>query len=235
MKNITTYLLFFIIALLFNSCAISNEVHFNKNYSGTYAMNVDFGDMIDMLKSMDPSMAESTESDMIDNVMSQEERDEFVTMLNKQEGISNASVGLPGNSSIEVSFDFEDVEGLNSAFTEIQSTMMDDNEMMGGEMDGLPALQLPEFTRNGKEIVYASSMGELPLDDLAEGEEAAGMVDMVVSMMDYTMTFSFDRKIKSVDLDGVDLVSQDKKVLKTRMNIEEFMKGGSQRISVRVK
>ena len=61
------------------------------------------------------------------------------------------------------------------------------------------------------------------------------MMDMMMGMMDYTVELSFDRKIKSVEIDGVDLISQDKHVVKARIDLGKMIKGGAYNIDVRTR
>lgn len=222
-----------------SACAINNEVHFNKNYSGTYALYVDFGDMIDMVKSFDPSMADEGEGNFIDETMSAEDREEMKQKIDQIEGISNSSFEVIEESRMELKFDFDDVESLNRAFSEIQSALQEENEMMAESMTGMESMGLPKFTKNGKVISHGASF---PADQLPEGPLDSldqmggdGMMDMVMGMMDYTVELSFDRKIKSVDIDGVDLISQDKHVVKARIDLGTMIKGGAYHIDVKTK
>ena len=217
-----------------------NEVHFNKNYSGTYSLSADMGGIMDMAKSFDPSMDEVEGGDMIDEAISQEEREEMIKKINQIDGISNTSFEVGDKTSLEFQFDFEDIESLNSAFSEFESLFNEDNDMVEGGMPGMESMALPIFTKKGKVISYSASFPEdqIPegaLDELDALGGSDGMMDMVMDIMDYTIVFSFDRKIKSVEIDGVDLISQDKHVVKTRIDLGKMMNGGAYKISVTTK
>ena len=236
------YFLGLVIVFLMNSCAMQNEVHFNKNYSGTYALKIDFGDMFDMIKSMDPSLAEQADTDIIDEALNADEREEVISKINQVDGISNANFVVNDKSSLEFKFDFKDIESLNSAFSEIQSAVLDNSEMAANGMDGMndTGMAMPKFSKNGKVISHGASFPEDQIpEDAMEGLNelggSDGMMEMVMGMMDYTVELSFDRKIKSVEIDGVDLVSQDKHVVKTRVDLGKMIEGGAFKIDVRTK
>lgn len=240
MKNSLIYFLALGLVVLMSACTMTNEVHFNKNYSGTYALDVDFGDMMEMVKSFDPSMEDMAEGDFMDEAMSSEEREELKQEINAIDGISNTSFEVIEKTRLEFKFDFDDVESLNRAFTGIQSAFKEDNEMMAGGMDGMGSLGLPEFKKDGKVISHsatfpADQIPEETMDELDAVGGTDGMMDMMAGMMDYSVVLSFDRKIKSVEIDGVDLISQDKHIVKARIDLGKMVKGGSYNIDVRTK
>jgi len=236
MKKSLLYFWGLIVAVIMSACAMTNEVHFNKNYSGTYALNVDFSDMVDMAKSFDPSMEDASELGMVDQAVSVEEREEMKQMINQIDGISNTSFEVIEKSRLEFKFDFEDIETLNSAFSEIQAAL---SEQRPG-MDGVGSLGLPQFTKDGKVISHSASFpsDQIPKETMDEFNalgDGDGMVDMMMGMMDYTVVLSFDRKIKSVEIDGVDLISQDKHIVKARIDLSKMIDGGAYHIDVKTK
>jgi len=239
MKNYITFFSALVVALIMTACAMSNEVHFNKNYSGTYALYVDLGDMIEMVKSFDPSAEKQMEGDFIDEAMSEADRQEMKAKINDIKGLSNASFEVIEQSRIELKFDFDDIPALNKAFSEIQSAFADENEMLAEGMTGMESMGLPRFTKDGKIITHGASFQKDQLPDGAlEGLDELGgdgMMDMVMGMMDYTVELSFDRKIKSVKIDGVDLVSQDKHIVKARIDMGKMINGGEYKIDVTTK
>ena len=218
---------------------MNNEVHFNKNYSGTYALYVDFADMVDMVKSFDPSMADMGEESFVDEIMSAEEREEMKQKINQIEGIGNASFEVIEESKMEFKFDFDDVESLNGAFSEIQAAVKEDNEVVSDNMAGMDGLSLQTYTRSGKVISHSASfpVDQLPAETMDGLDQMGGegMMEMMMGMMDYTIVLSFDRKIKSVDIGGLDLISQDKHMVKTRIDFGKMMQGGSYHINVKTK
>lgn len=239
MKQSLIYFLGFVITLIMSACAMNNEVHFNKNYSGTYALYVDFADMVDMVKSFDPSMADMGEESFVDEIMSAEEREEMKQKINQIEGIGNASFEVIEESKMEFKFDFDDVESLNGAFSEIQAAVKEDNEVVSDNMAGMDGLSLQTYTRSGKVISHSASfpVDQLPAETMDGLDQMGGegMMEMMMGMMDYTIVLSFDRKIKSVDIGGLDLISQDKHMVKTRIDFGKMMQGGSYHINVKTK
>ena len=61
------------------------------------------------------------------------------------------------------------------------------------------------------------------------------MIGMMFGMMDYTFIMSSDRKIKSYEIEGADLLSEDKKMVKTRVDIDNLMENGTFNVTIKVK
>ena len=233
MKNLL-FLFALVLSLVLSSCAITNEVHFNKDYSGNYALNLDMGDLIEMAKSFDPSMEDT---DIFEDALPEETRAELDAMVSSVEGISNAKYDLTEDYQFVISFDFEDIDALNGFFEQLSENLAESEDMMDEDMmAGLDAFQMPQFTKEGKVISYTANVPTDMLDMATEeGGEMGDMMDMVTGMMDYSVIMTFDRKVKSVDLDGVDLMGQDKHSVKTRVDMEKFYETGSYTIAVKVK
>jgi len=232
--------------IVFSACSITNQVHFNKDYSGNYAMIVDLGDMMEMAKSFDPSMEDSLsiDGDPLGELISEEDRARFDSMFASMEGISNANYVVDKDYVMTMSFDFEDIDALNGLFEKWMSDAADaaNSQPEFGDMGGLGgfgSMAAPSFTKDGKTIIHTA---EMPLDPGQMGE-AEGMDDMDISsmmdgfagMMDYQVVMTFDRKIKSVGGEGYDILSQEKKSLKTRIDMKHLMESGSYKIAVQLK
>jgi len=232
--------------LVLSACSITNQVHFNKDYSGNYAMIVDLGDAMEMFKSFDPSIEDSLQTqgaeDPLGGLISTEDRMKFDSMFATMDGISNANYDVGEDYVVTMSFDFEDIDALNNLFEKWASDAADaassQPEMAG--LGGLGSMAAPSFTRDGKTITH---MAEMPLDPEDLGGEVEGMDEMDMSsmldgfagMMDYQVVMTFDRKIKSVGGEGFDILSQEKKSLKTRVDMGHLMDSGSYKIAVQLK
>jgi len=225
------------IAALISACSMTNEVHFNKDYSGTFAMYVDMGGVMEMAKSFDPSMEDEAAGNFVDEQLSKEDQEKMIQNMNQIDGISNTAFGVIEESGIQFMFDFEDIESLNNAFTALQSELATQNDMMEGDIGGMPTMGTPQFTKNGKTISHGASfpMDEIPEEALSGLDELGGdaMMEMMMGMMDYSVVLSFDRKIKSVTLEGADLISQDKHVIKARIDLANMIDGGAYKIDVK--
>ena len=222
------------LTLILSACSVTNEVHFNKNYSGNYATTIDFGDVIEMAMSFDPSMEDQ---DIMGDALPPETQAQIDEALAGIEGVSNAKYEMTEDYQLVVSFDFEDIGALNRFFTQIQENMGEAGDMMDEDMmPALGAFEAPSFTKDGKTITHSANM-PFNLSDLAEGDDMmdADMMNMFVGMMDYTIIMSFDRKVKDVELEGVDLLEQDKRLVKTRVDMENLSDSGSYKIGVKLK
>lgn len=222
-------------ALSLSACAMTNEVHFNKNYSGTYAINVDFGDMLDMMNSLDPSGKDEGGIGDLEDTVNKSEREAMQAKINQFSGISNAFFDVVDKSRIEFRFDFDNLESLNSAFGQILDAIAEERP----GMDGIGSFGTPRFIKNGKVIVHTVEFPTNQMsEDMFDGVAGDGSMDMMkgmMGMMDYTVELSFDRKIRSVETDGVDLIGQEKHVVKTRVDLAKLVNGGAYKIVVKTK
>jgi hypothetical protein len=243
MKKSLLYLFGFGMSIIMSSCALTTQVHFNKNFSGTYSQNIELGGMMDMAKEFGAVDSDSDAGSMIDEVLSPEDRVNLIEDVNKVDGISNASFDLSDKSNLKFAFDFKDIESLNKAFSKFQLSLAEQNEMMEqamNEMGGTESTGLPEFSKRGKTIAYGASFPneKLPEDALEELEAMGGteeMMQMAMEMIDYTFDFTFDRKIKSVNLVGMELISQEKNRVRARVDLAKLIEGEPYKIEVTTK
>lgn len=235
MKNLL-YLFLACLTIVFSSCAVTNEIHINKNYSGTYAMTLDFGGVLDMME----AFGEEGEGEMgmLDDVFDDGQADQVDSMFNSVEGISNADLTKGEDNKMVFSFDFEDFESLDRVLAKMNEGLASSGDMMGGGdmmMPGLNGVSVPSFTKNGKTITHQAT---LPVDDMSsmmEENDMAGMEDMLTSMFDVQIIMTFDRKVKEVSVNNLDIMSQEKKMVKTRVDMKKFYEEGSYSIDVKLK
>jgi hypothetical protein len=187
--------IFTLLGLLLASCSIQQQVHFNKDFSGTTTISVQMGNMMNMAKSLSKDSTEGRSFDF--------EKD--VKELESLTGISNVKFKKDNEGNVMVSYDFADIETLNKTF-------------------GRTSINAPEndpdfkaFEVRGKKLTYHApkSYGM----DVAEKE---GNMDMLKNMLDYKLIFSFDRKIRKVDNKSA-TISEDKKSLTIEGNMDEMM------------
>jgi hypothetical protein len=238
MKKSLIYLFGLGMAFLMTSCAMTTEVHFNKNYSGTYTQNIDFSGAMDIAKEFAPDGADS--DDMYDEMMSQVDRDKMLATINGVDGISNAAFNRSDKSIVNFTFEFDNIESLNTVFQKLPEAMSSDNEMLSQAMegfDGVGSMGNPQFSRDGKTITIGAAFpkDQLPEDALSELDEmgGAGMMETMMDMMDYNLHITFDKKVKAVKLDGLELISQDKHSVKARIDLGRFIEGTPYSMEVR--
>jgi hypothetical protein len=215
------------------SCNIATSIHFNKDYSGTYSSLIDLSDLLSMASMFD------TTGTMDQNTMITQMRDSIGSlnlegMYNNLSGIKDANVEVSDEGAILVAFKFDNLESLTASFKSLENTA---GQMSSGEgsMDMNPADFLGGdhmFKREGKTLSYSlSSEGGMGEGMMGEG----GDMDMITSMIDYTVNLSFDRKVKSVDVEGLTIVEKGTNEVKTRVDFAKFLKDGSYSIKVKTK
>lgn len=197
-------------------------------------MVLDMSELISMASMFD------TTGTMDQDQMIQQMRDSMGALqldnaYNDLAGIDNANVEVSDEGVITIAFDFDNVESLNASFKALQDKTA---EMSEGSMDMMPTDLLgggeQMFKREGKVIVHSmNSEGGLG-EGLMGGGEGEDM-DMFSSMIDYTIDFSFDRRVKSVDVEGLDIIEKGDKIVKTRVDFAKMMKDGKYSIKVKTK
>ncbi|MFN8257474.1 MAG: hypothetical protein U0W24_17395 [Bacteroidales bacterium] len=192
MKTLKTLLLFFV--LFFTSCTITQEFHFNKDFSGSTKLSIDMGSLIEMMASMDSSGLQSNAiKDSLDMV--------FDKNLGKLDsiGVKNVKYGWEeGNKILYLSYDFKDIEMLSKSLTASESA-----NGAFGNADSTKSHVF--FTLKGKTLSYKG---------LKSTNEASNNPDME-SMKDYykyNLIFTFERKVKSIDNPNVVLSPDGKRV-----------------------
>lgn len=203
MKTFKALLLFLVVLL--TSCTITQEFHFNKDFSGSTKLSIDMGSLIEMMASMDSSGLQSNAiKDSLDMV--------FDKNLGKLDsiGVKNVKYGWEeGNKILYLSYDFKDIEMLNKSLTASESA----NGAFGNP-DSTKSHVF--FTLKGKTLIYKG---------LKSTKEANNSQDME-SMKDYykyNLFFTFERKVKSIDNPNV-VLSPDGKRVELKGSMFEIIK-----------
>ena len=193
---------FFLGSMFLISCSLTQHFHFNNDYSGNYKMDFDMSALMDMAGEMD-----STDSE--EDVWADVPMDSLEDVLNQLDGISNARVFVEENV-LKFSYDFEDLESLNSA--------MHNTDMDEGEDEYIGALMGEEssFEAKGKKFYYTTP-------DMA-GLEVADSIADYMEMFEYGITMSFEKNIKKIDNEHA-VISSDNKSLTMSGNFKELLKG----------
>ena len=237
--RIRTLILLLAVGMLWlgESCSVATTVHFNKDFSGSYTSVMDMSEFIGMAASFDTTGA-SDPNEMIAQMRHTMDSLNLGELYNGMSGIRDAAVEVTDDGQISFAFKFDNVEALNASF----KTMEENADNRGEELTSdqiMPTDFLSggkqSFTRQKKTLTYSfSSDGEASELLGAEGEDS-GNLDMVSSMVDYTMEFTFDRKIKSSDVQGVDVIEKTAHSIKTRVDLGKMLKEGSYSVTVKTK
>lgn len=191
--------------LLYTSCSITQEYHFNNDFSGNYTFEMNMGDMISMLQSMDTTGAFNS-LDTLDQSFEQI-RNEY-----NNAGAKEVEVGWKNDkTTVFIAFKFDNIESLN---TILANSSNDFNMYSGGTQNGKT-----NFTKKGKNILVM---------DFPETSKDTAVVSSMAGMQDYLTIetiFSFDRAIKSTSNSG-GTISEDKKSIKFEGKAEDLLKDG---------
>ncbi len=112
---IRTLVFIFIIFLLLESCTITEEIHFNGNFSGKYKLEYDFSKLIDIIiENEAPDSLLIKQSDYKDYLDSIELNLQNINGISQIELINNAEFGI-----LLISFHFEDIKSLNKSLKNV--------------------------------------------------------------------------------------------------------------------
>lgn len=208
LKKLPLFSLLFILSLAFTGCLdIYEEVHFNKDGSGT------------------ANYRYKMETDMLNGFLGDEffsgfdEKDSLQFSELKRKGISDIKV-IQDGTGFGISFKFDDMRSLNQALAIILGNDKDssfiDNEMKQIEGSKTKIHRISGFlgTEGLKKM----------MDEKGETAGMGNMGDMLAKSITYHQVYTFDRKIKSVSNKKA-VVSNDKKTMKLDVPFVEMMSG----------
>ena len=206
MKNIYLILLASIL-FLFASCSITQEFHFNKDFSGTSKISIDMSQAKTFMSGMD-STGKDNSLDTLDKSFAE------TAELLKKAGAENIKYGWNDDKTIlSISYDFKDIETLNRTSREGG----DAGEIITGKAG---SEKKAEFFGKGKKFTYKAPE-KTEKDTLFNSDEMAGMKDY----FKYTLKFSFDRQVKKYDNKNA-VLSADKKEIIFSGNMSDMLKEG---------
>jgi len=213
--------------ILWSGCAVTTTVHFNKDYSGTYITELDMSELIGMAAMFDTT-GEMDQGQMIAEMRHSMDSMDLVGMYNGVSGIRDAKVEVTDEGLISIGFGFDNLASLEASFKTMQDRASQNAEGLdAGGMDMLPtdlfSGGVQTFRKSGKTLTHTYKSSE-DAEGLL-GEEAGGDLDMISSMVDYTMIFTFDRKVKSAEGDGMSILEQGPKMIKARIDVDRLISG----------
>ena len=189
--NVLKTILFLLILTLF-SCTITQEYHFNRDFSGSTKLSIDMASFMQMMAGMD-STGNSTQNlhDSLNLVF-----EESAQKL-KDLGVKNIKLGWQENSDIlSMSYEFDNIDILNKAL----NSANEQNAALSKTISTEPHIY---FSRKGKTLNYFG-----PKSDKESPKEMESMSEYY----QYELIFTFDRKVKKVDNPNVTLSPDGKKV-----------------------
>lgn len=194
-----------IILILFTGCTITQEYRFNNDFSGDYTLELEMGDLIEMIKSMDTT-GDMSSLDSLDQSLIE------LSESYKEAGANNINVGWKDDkNTVFLTFDFENLESLNDILNGV------------GEESDMFSLTGSKGTTNFSNKGSNKLIVDLPEyinDSISENE-----MDQMKEYLSVETIFSFDREIKKVKNENA-VISDDKKSFKFEGKINDFMKEG---------
>lgn|GEM_PF-1319058 len=207
MRKNRVYIVIFV--LFATSCSITQEYHFNNNYSGDAKTSIDLSMLKGFMSGLD-STGNDNSLDTMDRSLA-----EIADAL-KLTGVENVQYGWNNDKTVLfISYNFKDIETFNKA--------------AGAEQQGSTLLSMDRssndkirITAKGKNFFYDSP--EITKEDtIFNSESMASMKDYYK----YKLILNFDRKIKRLDNKKA-VLSEDKKSIEYSGNIADmFAKGSS--------
>jgi hypothetical protein len=211
MKKLSTLILSFILVFSLTGCLdIYEEVHFNKNGSGTatYRYKVDGSGLNGLFGG----------EDILGGLG---EKDSLALSELSRNGISDIKV-IQDDSGFGISFKFEDIEALNQGLARIIGTdkkggLMDNAmKQIGGSKTKIE--RVPGFLGN-------DSLKNM-LDKQGESLGMGSLSNMLTNSITYHQVYTFDRKIKSVSNDKA-IISDNRRKMTLDISFIEMLSGES--------
>lgn len=214
------YLSLLSLFVLLQSCVITENIHFNKDFSGNLRYDIDMSQFIAFSKMMAENAdeldstagAEMEDIPSADQIVDSIKAEGQFAELENMDGVSNFSVNSDGEVMI-IELDFSDVEALNRAYSYLKNS----NAMGGGEMVG-EIQEQTYFTLNKKTFTY--EIYKNPEEQAQFGDE--GEEEQLGELITFETNLSFDKTIKSLDAEGVD-VNQDGNKVNFSYDLEKLV------------
>jgi len=188
-----------------SSCTITQEFHFNKDFSGTVKISVDMNMFVEVMKSMDTSSKANSFSDSLKYA--------FGESKSKLDSIGATNVNYKWNDSTNImflSFDFKDIDMLNVSLNATNET----NNELTKNVSTKPHVF---FKRKGKKtLIYESNKSK-------KTQKTSSEMSSMKDYYKYNIIFTFDRKIKKVQNPNIIHKEKSKKV-ELKGNMFDMMK-----------
>lgn len=217
---------------VFQSCTIATTIHFNRDFSGNYTLVMDMSEFISMAAMFDTT--DNTQGQQDEAIAEMRHAIDSMGVQDIYQGISgvhNAKVDLSDDGVLTIAFDFDNVQSLHAASSALEEKSA---EGMSADMPmDLFGGSVQSFTQRGKTIIHTSEStgGGLETEGL-EFQDDDGEMDFIAQMIDYTLEFTFDRRIRSVSADGITILQEGRNSVKTRVDAGKMLKDGKYSISI---
>ncbi|MBX2816535.1 MAG: hypothetical protein KTR24_11070 [Saprospiraceae bacterium] len=220
-----------------SACTIDSTVHFNKDFSGSFDLAMDMGDMAGMFSDMG---SEDSDDENLMSAFSTLMEDSSAHMMDslskelREVGASNFKMGTNEMDQLVMSFDFDDLETFARINEKIDKAENEDAKMMG-MMGGIGNSNM---TRKGKWLYIPLAQPGMMKDvfgdedgDAAEEKGEAQAMAMMGESIRFRTTYSFDRKIKKIVSELPIARKENALIFECSLNdLEEWSKGDREHI-----
>lgn len=243
MKKFVFFLAAIILALSFQSCSIHQKIHFNRNYSGTYQMTVNMSEAMAFMSMMDTTGSmEGADMmmEMFKGIDSMDLRGKYESI----DGISDVYIEPVDDGAFVVEYKFDGLSALNASQDQMDALMDGMGAGLGGASmgidtdDGASSGFEPFVLDKKKTLTHQSEKTEQPpFGDMGgmEGMDGEEMLSGLGEMFSFRTDYSFARKIKSVESEGLVIENQDNHSVSTKMDFEKMKDLGAYRITFKLK
>ncbi|HEX2901565.1 MAG TPA: hypothetical protein VHS96_17770 [Bacteroidia bacterium] len=215
------------IAIGTSSCFdIFEEYEFNADGSGKATMIVDVSKMVDMMSAFGDAMDSTGEGG--DKSMDQMfDENETYNMLKSLPGITNVqNLNDKEKKQIGYSFEFKDIEALNSAQVARGTDFGMGGALGMGEDESAETEKENSFAYTGKKFVRKLDMKMDPQESEDDEEKQyAEMAMMMFKDAKYNVKYTFERSVKKVKGNEAALVGADKKSVTIENNFKDLLDG----------
>ncbi len=197
------HLILIVLTLFTASCTITQDYHFNNDFSGRATTKIDLSQMLQFMSGQDSAGALG-ETDTMDRA--------FVEVAEKYKnlGAKNVKYGWNEDSTVlYMQYDFDNVDVLNKILASSNA-----NPLLADKSE---TTEKAKFRVKGKRTLYYDAP-ELAKDTSVDMSKMEAMKDYY----QYKMTFSFDRDIKKVKNKNA-VVSPDGKSFEFAGSITDIM------------
>jgi len=181
-------------AILMESCTITQEYVFNKDFSGTYISTIDMSLMMNTMKSFDTIGKSNKWTDSIQYSMN-----EAIVEIEKT-GVSNLKYGWnKDTTAICISYSFKNLDELNNAMNSTKSG----SAFFQNSKSKSPAY----FEKKKNTLIYHSA--KIENDSIFNSQQMKSMDQFYK----FELIFSFEKEIKSISNIKADISLDKKRVI----------------------
>ncbi len=203
-KFILPFFIIGIIVLSLSRCVVTQEYHFNNDFSGKSSTQIDMTSLMGFLSTMDSTGDATNSLDTLEILFAE------ATKELRSLGATNVSYKWTGEdkSIVNINYEFPNVKTLNKIMAKSNTGTL----FAGTKQD---EKSMPKFTRKGRrKLIFKGQNFEKTNINLDENSEE------MFEYYKFITIISFDRKIKR--LEGNYELSEDKKSIKIEKNLKEI-------------